>query len=414
MADIVIIGGGIAGLSTAYYLKQRGHRITVLDKGAITGNCSYGNAGMIVPSHFVPLAAPGMVRRGIRWMFDSRSPFYVRPALSRQLIGWGLQFIKHANAAHVSRSAVPLRDLSLLSHRLYADLARQPGFDFGLQQKGILAFFKTEKAAEEEMELVEAATALGLDMALLSPAECRALQPALDLDVLGAVHYRCDAHLSPMALMDALQHHLRAGGVNILPMHEVTAMEGRDGKVHAVLAGDKRFTADQFVLAAGSCSPAVAAKLGERVSLMPGKGYSFLRPNAGDAITIPALLCEARVAVTPMNGMVRFGGTMELGRMNDKVNRKRVEGIVAAIPEYFPGLKTGMPADQEVWFGYRPSSPDGLPVIGFSQRWKNLVLATGHGMMGLSLGPATGLVVSELLEGEKPSVDLDAFLPGRF
>ncbi|WP_298710307.1 FAD-dependent oxidoreductase, partial [uncultured Chitinophaga sp.] len=157
MADIVIIGGGIIGLSAAYFLHHDGHRITLLDKGDITGNCSYGNAGMIVPSHFVPLASPGMISRGIRWMFDSRSPFYVRPSLSRALISWGWQFMRHANARHVQASALPLRDLSLLSRQLYTGLAAQPGLDVGLRDRGILAFYKTEKAAEDEAELVKAA-----------------------------------------------------------------------------------------------------------------------------------------------------------------------------------------------------------------------------------------------------------------
>lgn len=413
MADIVIIGGGIIGLSAAYFLHHDGHRVTVLDKGAITGNCSYGNAGMIVPSHFVPLASPGMISRGIRWMFDSKSPFYVRPSLSRALIGWGWEFMRHANARHVQASAVPLRDLSLLSRGLYTDLAAQPGFDVGLRHGGILAFYKTEKAAEEEMELVDDAVALGLDMAVLNPAECKALQPGLALDVLGAVHYRCDSHLTPMALMDGLRAHLLQNGVKIIPRHEVTTATVSDGAVRTVTAGGQSFAADHFVLAAGSWSQGLAAKLGLKIPVMPGKGYSFLRENPGGAITIPALLCEARVAVTPMDNMVRYGGTMELGRMDDKINMKRVEGIVSSIPRYFPNLSTAMPSPQEVWHGYRPSSPDGLPYIGYSRKLKNLMIATGHGMMGLSLGPATGLLVSELIGGRKPSIDPTPFSPDR-
>lgn len=413
MADIVIIGGGIAGLCSAYYLSKDGHRVTILDKGVISGNCSYGNAGMIVPSHFVPLASPGMISQGIRWMFDSKSPFYVRPSFSRALIGWGLQFMRHANARHVRASAVPLRDLSLLSRQLYSGLADAPGFDVGLQHRGILAFYRTEKAAEEEAHLVAEASALGLDMAVLSPAACKALQPALELDVLGAVHYRCDSHLSPMALMDALRSYLLQNGVAILTDHEVVQAEAEHGVLRSVVAGGKKFQADHFVLAAGSWSPEVARKLGVGVSVMPGKGYSFLQSHPENTVTIPALLCEARVAITPMNGQLRFGGTMELGRMNGNVNMKRVEGIVSSIPAYFPNLKVNMPLPGEVWHGFRPSSPDGLPYIGFTRKVKNLVMATGHGMMGLSLGPATGLMVSQLIAGRQPSVNLAAFSPDR-
>lgn len=414
MADVVIIGGGIIGLSAAYYLSKEGHRITVLDKGEIVGNCSYGNAGMIVPSHFVPLAAPGMLSQGIRWMFNSSSPFYIKPSFSRELIGWGLQFIKHATTKHVRRAAVPLRDLSLLSRQLYDELAREPGFAFQLQHLGILAFYRSEKAAEEEGRLVKAAIALGLDMAALNPAACRALQPGLQLDVLGAVHYRCDGHLSPVALMNGLQAYLQMKGVNILRNHEVEKIDVAAGSVRAVTACGRQFQADQFVLATGSWSPAVAAKMGVKVSLMPGKGYSFMQDNPDGIVKIPALLCEARVAITPMNGQLRYGGTMELGRMNGKVNMNRVQGIVSSVPAYFPNLEPQLPSAGRVWHGFRPSSPDGLPYIGYSKKLKNLVLATGHGMMGLSLGPATGLLVSQLITGRQTDVSLTAFAPDRF
>src|SRR5882757_7034018 len=146
----VIIGGGIIGLSSAYYLHQSGWEIIILDKGLLEDNCSFGNAGMIVPSHFVPLAAPGMVQQGIRWMFDSKSPFYVRPSLNMDLISWGLKFLKSANKKHVEQSAVPLRDLSLLSKQLYTELAAKEEFSFGLTNNGILMLYKSQKAGDEE------------------------------------------------------------------------------------------------------------------------------------------------------------------------------------------------------------------------------------------------------------------------
>lgn len=414
MAHIIIIGGGIIGLSAAYYLNKAGHQVTVLDKGDIAGNCSHGNAGMIVPSHFVPLAAPGMIRQGIRWMFNSRSPFYIKPSCSPELLGWGLQFIKHATAKHVAAAAVPLRDLSLLSRSLYNELAEEPGFAFGLQHKGILAFYKTEKAAEEEALLVKDATALGLDFAVLDTQACKALQPGLELDVLGAVHYRCDGHLSPHRLMASLLAHLENSNVTIMRNHAVDGIETAGGNIRSITASGKRLMADRFVLATGAWSPAVAKMLHIKVPLMPGKGYSFMDANPGGCLEIPALLCEARVAVTPMDGQIRYGGTMELARINGKVNINRVKGIVDAIPAYFPGLRPKLPAAGDTWFGFRPSSPDGLPYIGYSKKVKNLVLATGHGMMGLSLGPATGLLVSRLVNGQKTDVAIEPFNPDRF
>jgi len=409
MTKILIIGAGIVGLSSAYYLQKKGYQITVLDKGDISDNCSFGNAGMIVPSHFVPLAAPGMIKQGIRWMFNSKSPFYVRPSLNGNLINWGIRFMKHATAQHVSESAGPLRDLSLLSKKLYEDLAGEPGFDFEFTNNGILAFYKTEKAREEEVHLAQRAGELGLDMAVLNADACKALQPDLSLDVLGAVHYRCDAHLYPVKLMNSLLKYLTDNEVRIIRGKEVDRIETSDRSISRVFTGDTSWEADEYVIATGSWSPAVARMADTRISLMPGKGYSFMEPEPQKRMTIPALLCEARVAITPMNGSLRYGGTMELDKINGRINMQRVMGIVEAVPTYFPDLKPALPAKKDIWYGFRPSSPDGLPYIGRCLKKQNLIIATGHGMMGLSLGPATGLLVSQIISGGPSDLELDPF-----
>jgi len=409
MSKVLIIGGGIVGLTSAYYLQKRGYEVTILDKGDITDNCSFGNAGMIVPSHFVPLAAPGMIQQGIRWMFDSKSPFYVRPSLNANLVSWGLKFMKHATAKHVSQAAVPLRDLSLLSKKLYEGLAKEPEFDFELTKNGILAFYKTEKAAEEEAHLAARAIELGLDMAVLTADECRALQPDLKLDVLGAVHYRCDAHLYPTKLMDALLKYLIKNGVNIQRNKEVDKIETSGNRITKVFAGNTSWEADEYILATGSWSPAVAKMADVKISLMPGKGYSFMEPEPQQRVTIPALLCEARVAITPMNGQIRYGGTMELDKINTRINMQRVKGIVESVPAYFPDLKPAVPAEKDIWYGFRPSSPDGLPYIGRCKKRENLIIATGHGMMGLSLGPATGLLVSQIVSGIATDINIEPY-----
>ena len=409
MAKVLIIGGGIMGLSSAYYLQKNGYEVTVLDKGDISDNCSFGNAGMIVPSHFVPLAAPGMISQGIRWMFNSKSPFYVRPSLNVNLISWGLKFMKHATNKHVEAAAEPLRDLSLLSKKLYEDLAKEQDFDFELTNNGILAFYKTEKAGEEEAHLAKKAIELGLDMAILSAEECRALQPKLNLDVLGAVHYRCDAHLYPTKLMNALLSHLEKNNVKIIRNKEVDKIESSGSRITKVFTGDTSWEADQYVIATGSWSPAIAKMVNLNISLMPGKGYSFMEKEPENRLTIPALLCEARVAITPMNGSIRYGGTMELDKINSRVNMTRVKGIVESVPKYFPDLHPQLPEEKNVWYGFRPSSPDGLPYIGRSAEKENLIIATGHGMMGLSLGPATGLLVSQIVAEQRTELKMEPY-----
>jgi D-amino-acid dehydrogenase len=412
---VVIIGGGIIGLCSAYYLHQQGGwDITIVDKGLLEDNCSFGNAGMIVPSHFVPLAAPGMVQQGIRWMFDSKSPFYVRPSLNMDLISWGLKFLKSANKKHVEQSAVPLRDLSLLSKQLYRELAANKDFNFGLTNNGILMLYRSQKAGDEESHLAEKARELGLDAVPLTPQECQALQPDIKVDVSGAVHYRCDAHLTPGTLVKQLINYLETAGVKIYRSNEVIRIENKGDKITKVCSKTHEWDAGQVIIAGGAWSPEIVKLTGLKLPLMPGKGYSFMFDEPAKRMSIPALLTEAKVSVTPMGDQIRFGGTMEIGAASHKINMNRVRGIVESIPRYFPDFKPVLPDKSAIWHGFRPCSPDGMPYIGRMKKFTNLVIAGGHGMMGLSLGPATGKLVSELISEIPVSMPVEAFSPERY
>lgn len=412
----LVIGAGIAGLSSAFYLLQKGWQVEILEQNDLSNNCSYGNAGMIVPSHFTPLAAPGVVAQGIRWMFNSKSPFYIKPSLSPKLVSWGLQFLKHSNQKHVDYSAAAIRDLNLASSSLYNELATTEGFNFELTQNGILMLYKTEKVAEEETELAHVAQKLGLPVDILDKKGIQELEPHAKLDVIGGVNYRCDGHMNPMKLMSQMISYLKNHGVIFHTQHQVSGFETSESKINAVIANGKKFTADQFVMTGGSFLPELAQKAGIKISLMPGKGYSFMYTpdNPANKLEHAALLLEARVAVTPMGGQIRFGGTMELAQHQDKINMNRVEGIVASIPKYMPDFQVGLPKTSDIWYGYRPCAPDGLPYLGASTKLKNLIIAGGGGMMGLSLGPAFGRTVAEIANGEKTSADIRIFNPERF
>jgi D-amino-acid dehydrogenase len=410
----IIIGGGIIGLASAYYLLKSGWKVTIVDKGELSDNCSHGNAGMIVPSHFIPLAAPGMMSKGIKWMFNSKSPFYVKPSLDLSLLSWGIKFMKSATAAQVDRAAPFLRDYHLLSKQLYEDLALEEGFDFGLEKKGILMLYKTKKAGEEEIHVAREAQKLGLDVEILSREEAQAREPGIRLDVAGAVHYHCDAHLYPAALMAQLLKYVKDAGAEVLTHTEVAGYEIRHGEIKTVHTRNAPVDGDLIIMTGGSWLPQLSRLAGLSIPVMPGKGYSFMEENHTRPMVHPALLIEARVAVTPMNGQVRFGGTMELAAVNDHIHMKRVEGIVNAIPQYYPELNTSMPKKERIWYGFRPCSPDGLPYLGYSKKIKNLIIAGGHGMMGISLGPATGKVVAELANRTTTSVDIRLYDPERY
>ncbi|MBD1431244.1 FAD-dependent oxidoreductase [Sphingobacterium sp. DN00404] len=411
---VIIIGAGIAGLSSAFYLVQEGWKVVVLEQNTLDNSCSYGNAGMIVPSHFTPLAAPGVVAQGIRWMFNKKSPFYVRPSLSWNLLRWGVNFLKYANKQHVDKHVEILRDVNLYSSGLYDELAKMPGFDFELEQNGIMLLYKTKEVQHEEIELAKRAQDLQLDVEILDTEAIQALEPQMKLDVLGGAFYKCDGKLYPQKLMKQLIAYLKDAGVEFHEQTTVTKFLLSGQKIKEVNTTKGNFAADEVVLATGADISKLAAKLGVKIPIMPGKGYSFMyTPSESHRLRHAALLLEARVAVTPMAGQIRFSGTMELGSTNDIIYRNRVQGIVESIPKYFPDLNVAYPEDN-VWFGYRPCSPDGIPYLGRLSKISNVTVAGGAGMMGLSVGPAFGKIVADTLANRSPQIKIETFKPDRF
>jgi D-amino-acid dehydrogenase len=415
--NIVIIGGGIIGLCSALYSARRGHRVTVIDRNPEQRDgCSFGNAGMIVPSHFVPLAAPGMVALGLKWMWNPESPFYIQPRLDLDLWRWGYRFWKAATAEHVQRSGPVLRDLHFASRAAYEELASLPGVDFGLVRRGLVMLCRTAHALEEEARIVETARALGVPAEVLDPRQTAALDPGVTMSVAGSVYFPKDCHLSPGRFMAAVQQEAERLGVRFLWNSQVTGLR-RDGerRLAAVqVSGHGEVAGDEFVLAGGSWSDGLARQLGLAIPLQAGKGYSLTVERPRELPQLCSIFTEARVAVTPMGGTLRFGGTMEISGLNEDINPARVRGIIRAVPDYFPEFRPEDFTGITPWRGLRPCSPDGLPYLGRTGRFDNLVVSTGHAMMGLSLGPVTGQLVADLVSGIRPGLDLRLLDPDRF
>jgi len=411
---IVIIGGGIVGLSSAYYLNKAGHQVTIIDQSDLKDGCSFGNAGMIVPSHIIPLAAPGMISKGIRWMFNSRSPFYVKPRLNGDLIKWGYHFYKSSTKEHAVKSAPALKNLSMFSKEMYQQLAKDLPFDFGYHERGLLMLYKTKEAEHEETEMAKFANQQGVEAHVLSREEIQKLEPEVKVDVRGGIYFPGDAHLTPGKLMPLLINHLKEQGVNFQLNTTVTDFVIEQEKIKTIKTNQGDLSFDEVVLATGSWSGLIGARLGLSLPMQAGKGYSFTLPDVEKNIHIPSIFLEARVAVTPMGNSLRFGGTMEITGIDQSISMNRVKGIVDSIPNYYPQMKVAMPNAKDVWHGLRPCSPDGLPYVGRSSKIKNLTIATGHSMMGLSQGAGTGKLVSEILNQENTSIGLSAFSPQRF
>jgi D-amino-acid dehydrogenase len=411
----IIIGGGVIGLCCALYARERGWRVTVIERdGPQRNGCSYGNAGMITPSHFVPLAAPGMVALGLRWMLDAESPFHVQPRLSWDLARWGWRFCRSATPGHVRRTAPLLRDLHLASRAAYVRLAEELDADFGLKERGMLMLCKTARDLHEEAHIADMARRLGLAAEVLDAKQLAEVEPDLRLDVVGGVRYPQDASLDPRRFMDGLQGHLERNGVDFRWNTHVRDWQASGGRIVAVRTDRGDIEGDEFVLAGGSWTAEVAKPLQLDLPMQPGKGYS-LTLAAPRQMPRHGLICvEARLAVTPLGPALRFGGTMELAGMTEAVNPARVRGIVRAVPQYFPDFRADDFANITPWCGLRPCTPDGLPYLGRPRRWDNLIVAAGHAMMGLSLGPVTGQIVAQLLAREQPQFDLHRLAPDRF
>jgi D-amino-acid dehydrogenase len=412
---VLIIGSGVIGLCAAYYAARDGHSVTVLDRRDATHEgCSYGNAGMIVPSHFVPLAAPGMVALGLKWMWNPKSPFYIKPRFDADLFSWGFKFWQAATRQHVERAGPLLRDLSFASRACFEELAALPGSDFGLVKRGLLMLCKTQHTLDDEAKMAEEARRLGVPAEVLDAKQTAALDPNVRMDVAGAIHFPKDCHLSPGRFMANLKQHLAAYNVKFLWDTEVTGFARDDRNLKSVQTSNADVEADEFVIAGGSWSPVIVKELGLKLPMQAGKGYSVTLLKPRQLPDICAIFSEARIAVTPMGSSLRFGGTMEIAGLNETINPVRVRGIVESVPKYYPEFQPSDFDNVKPWCGLRPCSPDGLPYIGRTQKFQNLCVATGHAMMGLSLGPVTGKIISDALANRKPGFDLTLLDPDRY
>ena len=415
MKHVLICGAGAIGLCCALFLRERGYQVTVIDRdSAGSDGCSFGNAGMIVPSHFTPLAAPGVIGLGLRWMLDPASPFYIRPRLDPALAAWIVHFVRAANRDHVNRAGPVLRDMLLASRELYEQLADSCGNAFGLVKRGLLMLCRTRAGLEQETRMARRARELDLPVEILSPARAAEIDPGIGMEISGAVFYPLDAHLDPRLLMRKLTELAIGAGVTVHWSTRLDAWRTVGARVVAAATSQGEMEADEFVVAAGVWSADTVRTLGCKLPLQAGKGYSFTLPNPAQLPRLCSVLSEAHVAVTPMGNSLRLGGTMELTGLDRSVSVRRTQAIAAAAAQYFPALRAQDITQVRPWAGLRPCSPDGLPYIGRFARYSNLCVAAGHAMLGISLAPITGQLVAQVLAGERPRIALEPLSPQRY
>lgn len=414
--QVVVCGGGIVGLCCAHSLAAEGHRVTLLERDAADHDtCAGGSAGYVSPSHVIPLAAPGMVALGLKWMLSSRSPFYIKPRLDADLFRWGWHFMRSCNKQNVARAAPVLADLCLKSRELFVALAGVSKNEFQLEKQGLLNLCRTQEKLDHEAHgLAKLANELGVEARVLNARETAALEPGARLDVIGSVYFPIDAHLTPRRFTAEITRRLRAAGVTLKFGTPVTGWRTTHGRIAAAVTPAGEVAGDEFVLAGGSWSPTMLTDLGIRLPMQAGKGYSLTLDRPRLKLTKPLILTEARIAVTPMGDTLRFGGTMEVSGLSSPVRPERVRQIIESVPKYLPEINESDFDGVQPWHGLRPVSPDGMPYVGRFAHCENLLAACGHAMLGVTLAPITGQLIAEIVAGRKPSVALETLNPDRF
>jgi D-amino-acid dehydrogenase len=409
MADTLVIGGGAVGTAIAYELARKGAEVTLVERGPdLCAECSYGNAGLICPSHAAPLPSPLALRQGIRWALKRDSPLYLKPRPA--VAPWLIRFLAACTEGRARRGTELIRSLSLRSLELHAELAEE--LDTGLERRGVLNAYETETGFDRGQKEVAASREAGMRVESLPIAEARQLEPSLAPSLAGAIYYPDEAHCEPNRFVHALGEGAAALGVRIRTDVEVIGFRRGNGRVTSVETTAGEEPVGEVVIAAGSWTKELAAALGLFVPIEGGKGYHVEIDPPVDGPEIPVFMQESRVIATPLPDRVRLAGTLELAGLDMSIDHVRVAAIVRAAERNVPSL--GARRVRAVWRGLRPCAPDGLPIVGRPEKYENVVLATGHAMMGITLAPITGRLVAELIAGEEPAVDPAPLSPNRF
>lgn len=409
----MIVGGGIIGLSAAWYLTRRGHQITVLDRANIGEACSGGNCGLVCPSHVLPLTEPGALKAAFGALLTRNSPFRIKPSLDSQLWSWLWHFARRCNHDAMFQAAYAIQAMLTSAMNEYRVLVQQEGIECEWQAKGLLFTYLNRKPLDEFQKTNELLTEHFNEPARkLGVEESIELEPALKTNIAGSWFYEHDAHLRPDVLIASLRLRLEKLGTQFIEQTQFLDFEGSDGSVTSAQTDQGPLAGEQFIVACGALTPKLKRTLGCAIPIQPGKGYSITMPRPARCPAIPIIFPEHRVAVTPMLSGYRLGSIMEFAGYDDSIKPERLRLLRDGAAHYLheplcePELST--------WFGWRPMTYDSIPIVDFSPKWRNVLVATGHNMLGLSMAPATGRLASELLDQDVPHIDPAPYRLTRF
>jgi D-amino-acid dehydrogenase len=410
---VIVVGGGVIGAACAHFLARSGWTVSIVDQGGFGQGCSHANCGFVCPSHVLPLAAPGAVKAALKALFQPNGPLSIKLRFDPALWSWLYRFARRCNHRGMMEAGRAVQALLNSSRSLYQQLMDEEHLDCEWQTRGLLFVFQNQPAMEHYAE-----TDKLLSESFHVPAKrfdghaLTELEPALKPGLAGGWYYERDAHLRPDRLMASWRRALESRGVTIREGCTVEWIACDKGRARAVVTSQGEMTADAFVFATGAWTPLLSRHLGCRIPIQPGKGYSITMPRPARCPSIPMIFEEHRVAVTPMQSGYRLGSTMEFAGYDTTLNRRRLDLLREGARHYLHE-PYGEPVEEE-WYGWRPMTYDGVPIIDRSPALANVLIAAGHNMLGLSMAPATGKLVAELLGGETPHVDPAPYSVKRF
>ena len=411
----VVIGAGAIGIASAYYLRRSEWEVTVVDRGEVGQGCSYGNSCLIAASHSTPVPGPGVIGQTLRWMLKSDSPFYIRPRLDLEFWKWCLRFRHHCNAITAKSGTRALLALSRASLELFEELTATGETEFFYQKRGFIELYLSQHGLEIGRRLGDDFLSEGFEATLLLGDDLFEREPSLDPRVVkGGLEMDGNAHGLSYGYVRALAANFTRRGGRVRTGSSVSQVIVDRGRVEGVSLDGGRdvIPADVVVLAAGAWSQDFAKPLGITLPLQPAKGYSCTIDAFEGSPKRPLLIKERKVIVTPLDTRLRFGGTLELAGFDENIDKIRYGAVVRAGSKVLakkPPMK-----NEESWCGFRPVTPDGLPVIDRVSSVDGLLVATGHAMLGFTQSPMTGKLVSQLANGEPAEIPMEPFRLDRF
>ncbi len=409
--DVLIVGAGIVGLCAAYYLHQAGRQVTVIDRTGVCAGASFGNGGLVTPSHALTLAQPGVMLKALRWMFDPESPLYIQPRCDWELIKWLWRF-RAACGEKQARTMIPVvLKLGRESQALFEEIIAATELGGVYHRNGFAYLYNTAEGLKEGYQKADLYRHFGIETQALGVGLFSEMSLPLHPSVVGGLYFPGDAHVVPDRFVNGLARWLIGQGVPVLGGVETQAFETRKGQITAVKTSTGLIHAQEVVMACGAWDNVALKPLGIRLPTQPAKGYSVSLPQPDGFGALPSLLCESKLAVTPMDGILRIAGSLEMAGLDLSINQRRVDAIIRNAGNYLCGLDS---SEAKVWCGLRSCTPDGLPIIDRVPGYANLTVATGHSMMGVRLGPISGKRVAELISGVMDPYDRQWLALGRF